>query len=83
MVKDTSREAYAKLDTPTLDERVYRAFHDNEELCTRREIARYMGEEASTIAGAVNRLVKAGMIKIEGRVTCNVTGHRVECLELP
>lgn len=83
MVKDTSREAYAKLDTPTLDERVYRAFHDNEDLSTRREIAYFMDEQASTIAGAVNRLIKSGMIVVLGTTTCEITGRTVEALYLP
>lgn len=83
VVKDTSREAYAKLDTPTLDERVYRAFHDNNELSTRREIARFMDEQASTIAGAVNRLIKSGMVVVLGKTECDVTGRKVEALYLP
>ena len=84
VVKDTSREAYAKLDTPTLDERVYRAFHDNIELCTRREIAAFMNEQASTISGAVNRLAKQGLIVVAtGRIKCQITGRMVECLLLP
>lgn len=80
VVKDTSREACAKLDTPTLDERVYRTFHDNRGLSTRREIASFMEEQASTISGSVNRLIKAGLLVVRGTCECNVTGRNVECL---
>lgn len=83
VVKDTSREAYAKLDTPTLDERVYRAFHDDDYICTRRELAYCMDEQASTIAGAVNRLIKSGMIVVLGKTECEITGRTVEALYLP
>lgn len=82
VVKDTSREAYAKLDTPTLDERVYRVLHDNQELCTRREIAYFMREEASTISGAINRLIKSGAVFVlPQKVECEITGRKVECLD--
>ena len=84
VVKDTSREAYRKLGVPTLDERVYNTLHGNKELCTRRELASHMGEEASTIAGAVNRLAKRGLIITDARkIKCQVTGRNVECLLLP
>lgn len=90
MIKDTSKAAFDALDKETLDDRVYRALRvglqpghpggrEQYRLHTRREVARYMNEQASTISGAVNRLIKAGVVVVDFEPTkCWVTGRMVE-----
>lgn len=80
MVKPTSKAAYDKLDTPTLDDRVYDVLRRDISIFTRRELAHTMNEQASTISGSVNRLIKAGVVKVHGTVTCTITGRRVEAI---
>lgn len=46
---------------------------------TRRELAKKLGMEASTLSGRVNELIKAGKVEVvESKITCSVTGRRVE-----
>lgn len=80
MVKPTSRAAYEQLDKPTLDDRVYDVLRRNKHLMSRRELAEHMGEQASTISGAVNRLIRARVVAVNGTVVCSITGRTVECI---
>lgn len=69
-----------------LDFRVLRAFRAGETsgwVQTRREVAAAMGIEASTMSGAVHRLVSKGYLdKCDRPVTCQVTGKSVQALHV-
>lgn len=49
---------------------------------TRRELASTLGIEASTISGAVNRLIKGGAVLVDGEARCLITGRNVEAIRL-
>ena len=52
-------------------------------VATRRELARALFMEASTISGCVNRLLADGLaVVVPGSFTCRVTGRKVEGLEI-
>ena len=80
MIKPTSQAAYDALDKPTLDDRVYDCLRRNKDIFTRRELAHSMNEQASTISGSINRLIKAGVVHVAGTVECNITGRTVEAI---
>lgn len=66
----------------TLDGRVLGAVCDLYP-CTRREVAYAMDVQASTISGAVNRLVHAGLVadtQNPGDRPCSVTGRHTNLL---
>lgn len=85
MIKPTSRAVYdALLNSGKLaakHRQVLLAVAFLPSPCTRREIARWMGDQASTVSGAVNHLVNSQRIKVVGLKTCDVTDREVEALE--
>lgn len=66
-----------------LDFRVLRAFHEGEVVRnqfaqTRREVATRLLLQASTMSGAVNRLMDKGYLTKCGKISCYVTGKTVQ-----
>lgn len=86
-VAETSKAAHSNLKEGTLDNRVYNAIAtatvegkhgDIYNVSTRREVAEVLDIQASTVAGAVNRLIKAGWVEECGHINCCVTNKRVK-----
>lgn len=74
-VQESSKAALRELKTDTIDGQVYDVFASHRtfnvaddpttyRVSTRRECAEYLRMQASTVAGAVNRLLKAGWLRI-------------------
>lgn len=70
-----------------LDERVLAAFkygvvpgHPATAIRTRREAAAFLHDEASTVAGAVNRLLRRGKLRVTGKIMCFITHNKVESI---
>lgn len=78
--KPTSAAALRRLDVPTLDERVLATLRDDTTILTRRELAQAMNEQASTISGSINRLMKAQAVVVGANTTCRVTGRYVQAI---
>lgn len=83
MVTETSKAAYSALKAKNLSEKqneVLQAMHYGSQ--TRRELAKKMCEEASSIAGRINELIDMGMVYVNGKRFCTVTGNKVESITL-
>lgn len=76
-VQESSKAALRELNTDTIDGQVYAVFAEGRtfkvgndptpyRVATRRECAEFLRMQASTVAGAVNRLLKAGWLRIDG-----------------
>lgn len=77
-VRDSSIKAYAELRVTGLDGRVYISLRQNFPFgCSRRELAELMEMQASTMSGAVNRLIKRGVVEEQGTTVCSVSDKTV------
>lgn len=76
-IQESSKAALRELNTDTIDGKVYEVFAMGcvfkvggdptpYRVATRRECAEYLNMQASTVSGAVNRLLKAGWLRIDG-----------------
>jgi hypothetical protein len=65
-------ECHRKILAVMLDELIY----------TRKQIARMLSMETSSIAGRVNELVEMGEIEVCGQIRCPVSGRMVEAIKL-
>ena len=87
-VRATSLAAFYELlasgELTRLERRILQAVHDLPTLrCTRRQIAQYLDDQASTVSGAVNRLIKRGIIPAPAYdIPCPVTGRLSEAIVL-
>ena len=80
-VRDTSIAAYIELRCTGIDGQVYTALRQHPGVRTRREVASLLRMQASTVSGAVNRLMKRGLVVENGTRECQVTGKRVNRIE--
>lgn len=49
--------------------------------CSRRELARSMKMEASTMSGCINRLIKRERVEVAGTTVCTVTNKTVQKIQ--
>ena len=75
-VQESSKAALRELNTDTIDGTVYAVFAEHRtfqvagdptpyRVATRRECAEVLNMQASTVSGAVNRLLKGGWLRID------------------
>ena len=50
--------------------------------CSRKEIARGLGLETSTVSARCNELLATGQIEVDGVKYCSVSGKQVEALRV-
>ena len=77
----TRRASLARLDVPEVDEKVYQQIQLFPGY-SRSELSQLLGYRLSTVCGAVNRLMKQGLVFVCGRKKDPETGKTVEVLNL-
>jgi predicted HTH transcriptional regulator len=49
---------------------------------TRKQIARILDMETSSVSGRVNELIELGVIEVSGQISCPISSRMVEAIKL-
>ncbi len=63
MIRDTSKDAYVRLELQPLERRIMLFFHDTGRAWTRKEVSAHTGLAINNVCGRINSLVKKGYLQ--------------------